>query len=76
MSAIRVYFTNLKILTTDTEKAVFTRENGSSFSLSKNANVGPRDTADLIENGIRLINWEQVCFVAGAETEQREMYEE
>ena len=30
----------------------------------------------MIANGMKLINWERVCFVTGVDTEQRELYEE
>ena len=76
MSAIRIYFTNLKILTTDAEKAVFTKADGSCFSLGKDMSEGPYNSADMIANGMKLINWERVCFVTGVDTEQRELYEE
>ena len=77
MSAIRVYFTNLKILATDTEKTVFTNGTGNCFSLDKKIQEGEYDLPDLIADGVKLINWDRVCFVMGVDTEQqRELYEE
>lgn len=77
MSAIRVYFTNLKILTTDTEKAVFTNGTGNCFSLDKKIQEGEYAMPELIADGVKLINWDRVCFVTGVDCDQqRVLYEE
>lgn len=76
MSAIRIYFTNRKILTSDTEKAVFSRADGTCFTLGKEQDQQDISYAEVISGGGKLINWERVCFVTMPDMEQRELYEE